>query len=79
MFITVDPERDVTHEVAAYVHDFAPNMIGLTGGVEQVKGVARQFRVYYNKVQEDGPNDYLVDHTIIQVRCIFVCWGSDFR
>jgi protein SCO1 len=66
VFLSIDPQRDTPEEVAAYVHDFHPRMIGLTGPAEAVKQTARKYRVYYNKVQEEGPDDYLVDHTIIQ-------------
>lgn len=74
VFITVDPERDGTKQVADYVKEFHPRMIGLTGSPDAVREAAKQYRVYYTKAslgeitgsKEPGPNDdYLVDHSII--------------
>ena len=42
-------------------------MIGLRGSLEEVKKVAKLFRVYFMKTN-DSPTDYLVDHSIIMVR-----------
>ena len=39
-------------------------MIGLTGDIESVKKVSKQYRVYYSKTGE-SKTDYLVDHSII--------------
>lgn len=36
VFISVDPERDTVAQVAQYVKEFDPEMIGLTGTLEQV-------------------------------------------
>lgn len=38
--------------------------MGLTGSVEDIRHVAREYRVYYMKTEDEG-NDYLVDHSII--------------
>lgn len=43
---------------------FHPNLIGLTGNPEEIKKVARAYRVYYMKTEEEG-SDYLVDHSIV--------------
>ncbi|CAL8462931.1 g2465 [Coccomyxa elongata] len=64
VFITVDPERDSVPKVKAYVKQFHPRLIGLTGPLEKVKAAAKAYRVYYTKTNDD-PNDYLVDHSII--------------
>ena len=36
VFITLDPERDHVKQVAEYVREFHPRLIGLTGSPEQV-------------------------------------------
>ncbi|TVU32677.1 hypothetical protein EJB05_24420 [Eragrostis curvula] len=64
VFITVDPERDTVEQVRDYVKEFHPDLIGLTGTADEIRQVARAYRVYYMKTEEEG-SDYLVDHSIV--------------
>lgn len=67
IFITVDPARDTAEVVGQYVEHFHPRMVGLTGSEEQVKAAARAYKVFYQKVEEEGgdPTAYLLDHSAI--------------
>ncbi len=67
IFVSVDPERDTPAHLKEYVVNFHPTMVGLTGSMEQVYEVARQYRVYFSKVMQQGadPDGYLMDHTSI--------------
>ncbi|KAH9310184.1 hypothetical protein KI387_038095 [Taxus chinensis] len=64
VFISVDPDRDTVEQVREYVKEFHPNLVGLTGSQSDIRRVAREFRVYYMKTEEEE-EDYLVDHSII--------------
>ncbi|KAG2648643.1 protein SCO1 homolog 1, mitochondrial-like isoform X2 [Panicum virgatum] len=64
VFITVDPERDTVEQVRDYVKEFHPDLVGLTGTTDEIRKVARAYRVYYMKTEEEG-SDYLVDHSIV--------------
>ncbi|TKY65807.1 SCO1-like 1 [Spatholobus suberectus] len=64
IFISVDPERDTVEQVGEYVKEFHPKLIGLTGSSDEIKNVARAYRVYYMKTAEED-SDYLVDHSIV--------------
>lgn len=64
VFISVDPERDTVEQVSEYVKEFHPKLIGLTGSPDEIKSVARAYRVYYMKTAEED-SDYLVDHSIV--------------
>ena len=63
LFITIDPERDTPEVLADYVVHFHPRLIGLTGSPEEIAAVAKGFRVFAQKGDERGENDYLMDHT----------------
>ena len=67
IFITVDPERDTPESLKEYVTYFHPSLVALTGTTEQIKAVAKAYRVYYAKANEnkDDPEDYLMDHSAI--------------
>lgn len=65
VFISVDPDRDRPALVKAYVTEFHPRMVGLTGPLDAIKRVSKSYRVYYNKTGDAGATDYLVDHSII--------------
>lgn len=64
VFISVDPERDTVEQVCDYVKEFHSDLVGLTGTADQIRQVARAYRVYYMKTEEEG-SDYLVDHSIV--------------
>ncbi|XP_024026451.1 protein SCO1 homolog 1, mitochondrial [Morus notabilis] len=64
VFISVDPERDTVEQVGEYVKEFHPKLVGLTGDSDEIRNVARAYRVYYMKTAEED-SDYLVDHSIV--------------
>lgn len=63
IFITVDPARDTSAQMKLYAENFHPRLVALTGTPEQVAAVAKEYRVYYQKVEQGGANDYLMDHS----------------
>lgn len=63
LFITVDPERDTQELLAHYVPAFDARFIGLYGTPEATARVAKDFRVFYQKVPGSTPGSYSVDHT----------------
>jgi len=76
IFITIDPARDTPKIMGEYVKAFDPRIRGLTGTPAQIAAVAREFRVYYAKVEDkDAPDGYLMDHSSI----IYVMRPGDGR
>jgi cytochrome oxidase Cu insertion factor (SCO1/SenC/PrrC family) len=66
VFVSIDPERDTPQAVKAYVSNFHPRMVGLTGSPEQVQQMAQAYRVFYQKVENTKrPQDYTMDHSAI--------------
>ncbi|MBI1276064.1 SCO family protein [bacterium] len=64
MFITVDPERDTAEHLASVMSNFHPDMLALTGSLEQVEAAKQAYKVYSAKATPEGTSaDYLVDHS----------------
>ncbi len=64
LFITVDPERDTPATLKDYLGSFDPHLRGITGALDAVAAVAKEYRVYYKKVPTEN-GDYSMDHTAI--------------
>lgn len=63
LFVTVDPERDTQEVLAQYVPSFDPRFLGLHGTPEQIAETAKNFKIFYTKVQEEGRSGYTIDHS----------------
>jgi protein SCO1 len=63
LMVTVDPERDTADALRPYVTAFHPSFLGLTGTVDQVAAVAKEFRVVAEKQKGASPDTYTVDHS----------------
>jgi protein SCO1/2 len=63
LFVTVDPERDTQQLLAKYVPAFDPTFLGLYGDPAATVRVAKEFKVFYQKVPGTSPDNYTVDHT----------------
>ena len=63
LFVTVDPERDTQSLLAAYVPNFDLRFLGLYGDKAATDKVAKEFKVFYQKVPGKTPESYTVDHT----------------
>jgi protein SCO1/2 len=63
LFVSVDPERDKPEILKAYMENFDPSFLALVTTPEKTAAVAKEYKVYYKKV--DGPTEtsYTVDHT----------------
>lgn len=46
-FVTVDPERDTPEKLREYIKNYDERFIGLTGTSDEIKSVAKKFKVYY--------------------------------
>lgn len=66
VFVSVDPARDTPEVLKAYVGNFGPRLVGLTGTPEEVAAIAKAYRVYYAKAGDGSSStDYLMDHSSI--------------
>lgn len=64
LFVSIDPARDRAPDIARYVAAFHPAIVGLTGSESDIAAVAKNFRVYYEKIARgETPGDYTMAHT----------------
>ncbi len=64
VFVSVDPQRDTPAAVALYAHAFDPAFQGVTGTPGEIRNVARNFAVAFNRVDLPG-GDYTMDHSAV--------------
>lgn len=66
LFVTVDPTRDTPEAMKAYLSNFHPDFIGLTGSTEQVTAALQGWRVYWAKVDDPSSSaGYTYDHSAL--------------
>lgn len=63
LFVTIDPERDTQALLAQYVPAFDSRFLGLYGDAAATEKVAREFKVFYQKVPGKTQGSYTMDHT----------------
>jgi protein SCO1 len=63
VFVTVDPERDTPQVLKAYMGNFDPGFVALRGTPDQTALVAKDFKIYYKKVEGKAPGSYTMDHS----------------
>lgn len=62
VFVSIDPERDTPGVLSGYVAHFNTGLLGLTGELEQVRGLTGELGVAFQKVPlENG--GYTMDHS----------------
>ena len=64
VFISIDPERDTPEVLKAYMGSFDPSFAGLyTASPDALAALAKDFKIYYKKVDGKTPTSYSMDHT----------------
>jgi protein SCO1/2 len=63
VFVSLDPERDTPEVLRAYAAAFDPEMVALTGNLAQITSVAKDFKVFFKKVDGRQPGSYTLDHS----------------
>jgi protein SCO1/2 len=63
LFVTVDPERDTAEVLKAYMQNFDPSFLALRPTPAQLDGLAKDFKLYFKKVEGKTATSYTVDHT----------------
>ena len=61
VFVSVDPKRDNTEQLAKYVPYFNRSFLGVTGSADQIEQLTKQLGIMYLQVKQG--EGYLVDHS----------------
>jgi protein SCO1/2 len=65
LFVTFDPERDTAAVMKRYLANFDPSFVGLTGSAAQISSTAKDFKVFYQKVEGPTADSYTIDHQAV--------------
>ncbi|MBU3738608.1 MAG: SCO family protein [Rhodoferax sp.] len=63
LFITLDPERDTPEILKAYMTNFDPGFLALIPPLAELPALAKDFKVFYRKVEGPTPTSYTMDHS----------------
>ena len=63
LFVSIDPQRDTPEVLKAYMGNFDPSFLALTTSPEKLAELAKDFKVYYKKVEGKTPTSYTMDHS----------------
>ena len=63
LFVTIDPARDTPEVLKAYMENFDPSFLALYTTPEKLQLLAKDYKVYYKKVDGPTPTSYSMDHS----------------
>lgn len=63
LFISVDPERDTPTLLKAYMENFDPTFLALIAAPDKLPALAKDYKIYYKKVEGSSPTSYTMDHS----------------
>jgi protein SCO1/2 len=64
LFVSIDPERDTPELLRAYLGSFDSTFLGLYAGApDKLAALAKDFKVFYEKVQGKTPGSYSMNHS----------------
>jgi protein SCO1/2 len=63
VFVTVDPARDTTDLLKAYMANFDPTFVAFVPTADELADVAKRFKIYYKKQEGKTPTSYTMDHS----------------
>jgi len=63
VFVSVDPKRDTPEKIQEYVDHFNKGFVGLSGSIDELEAVWKDYGVFREEVQSDSAFGYIVNHT----------------
>ena len=63
IFVSLDPERDTRKILSQYVPGFDSRFLGLVGDASATEKIAKEFKIFYEKIPGKTPSSYTIDHS----------------
>lgn len=63
LFVTVDPQRDTPEVLKGYMSNFDPTFLALYATPDKLAELAKDYKVYYKRVEGKTPTSYTMDHS----------------
>ncbi len=63
VMVSVDPDRDTPEKIQAYVESFHPDFLGLTGTLETLEPIWRNYSITREAVQSESAFGVIINHT----------------
>lgn len=63
IFVTLDPQRDTAELLRDYVAAFSPDFIALRGSDADTAAMAKNFQVFYRRIEGSAPGRYTLEHS----------------
>jgi protein SCO1 len=63
LFVTVDPQRDTPEVLKGYMGNFDPTFLALYTTPDKLADLAKDYKVYYKRVEGKTPTSYTMDHS----------------
>jgi len=63
VFVSVDPKRDTPEKIQKYVEHFDQGFIGLSGSMDELESIWKNYGIFREEVKSDSAFGYIVNHT----------------
>ena len=63
LFVSIDPQRDTPEVLKGYMGNFDPSFLALYTTPEKLVDLAKDYKVYYKRVEGKTPTSYTMDHS----------------
>lgn len=63
LFVSIDPQRDTPELLKSYMANFDPSFLALSASPDKLAEMAKEYKIYYKKVDGKSPLSYTMDHS----------------
>ncbi|HFD32808.1 MAG TPA: SCO family protein [Gammaproteobacteria bacterium] len=64
IMVSVDPERDTLKKLSLFTDFFHPNIVGVTGSIDELKKVTKLYKTDFQAMPHEPGKNYSVHHSV---------------